>query len=226
MEENQNPISQSEVSTQEDISGSSNVSFPTVGQPKKGGSGKTFLIIGTLILVAILGFVIFKSAGNKEIESTEPTPIQGVTDEITATPTPSASASPKAISRSGVSIEVQNGTGITGDAAYLQNQLKTLGYTDVKTANATGANVTATKVTFAKSLSQEVVDELTKKLKELYTTVDTTTSTSGTINVVIITGLKKGATALPSGTATPKPSTTPTGSASPSASPTTTPSST
>ena len=51
---------------------------------------------------------------------------------------------------------------LPGTQAYLQNQLKTLGYTDVKTANATAIGTTATKVTFAKTLSQDVVDELTK----------------------------------------------------------------
>ena len=220
MEENQNPIA-SEVSTPEEVSSGSGVSFPTVGQPKKGGSGKTFLIIGTLILVAILGFVIFKSAGNKAIDNTEPTPIEGVTETVsTPTPSASASASPKAIIRSGASIEVQNGTGIKGDAAYLQTQLKTLGYTDVKTANAIATGATATKVTFLKTLSQEIIDEITKKLIELYSTVDTKTTTSATFEIVIITGLKKGATALPSASATPK------ATASASATPTPTPTAT
>lgn len=215
-DDNQNPVS-SNVPSQEVESSSAGVSFPSVGAQKKSGGGKTFLIIGILILVAVLGFVIFKSAGNKEIANGDLTPIEGTTEDTTATPTPSSTpiSTPKVIVRTGVSIEVQNGTGITGDAAYLQNQLKTLGYTDVKTANATATGATATKVTFAKTLSQDVVDELTKKLKELYTTVDVTTSTSGTSDVVVITGLKKGATALPSASpkasATPTPTPTPTG---------------
>lgn len=223
MEENQNPNLSTEPTSQ--ASPNAGVSFPTVNEQKKSGSGKTFLIIGTLILVAVLGFVIFKSAGNKEIENTETTPIEGVSDETVSTPIPTATATPKAIARKDVSIEVQNGTGITGDAAYLQNQLKTLGYTDVKAGNAKETGASTTKVTFLKSLSQEVVDELTKKLKELYTTVDTATSTSAATDVVIITGLKKGATPLPSSTATPKASATPTGTPKASTTPTPTPTS-
>ncbi|MDP1710048.1 MAG: LytR C-terminal domain-containing protein [bacterium] len=215
MEENINPNTPSEVSSQAQMSQSAGVSFPTVGDSKKSGSGKTFLIIGTLILVAVLGFIIFKSAGNKEIENTEPTPIEGVTEDTVSTPAATTSPTPKAIVRSGISVEVQNGTGIPGEAAFLQNQLKTLGYTDVKTANAKEIGAT-TKVTFLKSLSQDVIDELTKKLNELYKTVDATTSATGSTNVVIITGLKKGATLPPSasptatGTATPTPTPTPT----------------
>lgn len=220
MDENQNPNISSEISTPVSESQSSGVSFPTVNEPKKSGSGKMFLIIGTLILVAVLGFVIFKSAGNKEIVSTESTPIEGVTNDTVTTPIPSGT--PKAVVRTGVSIEIQNGTGITGDAAYLQNQLKALGYTDVKTANAAATGVTTTKVTFLKTLSQEVIDELTQKLNELYKTVDVSSSSTGTTSVVIITGLKKGSTPLPSttpkATATPKasPSGTPKATVSPS----------
>jgi len=194
---------------------SPSVSFPTVGAPKKSGGPKTLLIIGILILVGILGFVIFKSANKtSDTSSTEPTPFDNLTttDQTTqvASPTPSSTSTPKPADKSAVSIEIQNGTGITGEAAYLQNQLKALGYTDIKVGNATTTSATATTVTFDSSLSSAVVTELTQKLNTIYTTVTVKNATSATVDVVIVTGLRKGATPKPSVATSATPSATPT----------------
>ncbi len=189
----------------------SKVSFPTVGQTKKSGNGKTFLILGILLVVGILGFVIFKNANKQNEEVTQPQvdEIVGGVTEATS-PVPTATSTPKAIVRSGVDIEVQNGTGIPGEAAYLESQLKVLGYTSIKVGNASGQNQTTTKVTFAKSLSIEVVNELTAKLKSLYKTVEVSTSSTMTNDVLVVTGLKTGATAKPSSTPTSSPKVSPT----------------
>ncbi len=229
MEENQNE-------TKQEVQGAtegpfqpqpqSGVSFPTVGEQKKSGGGKTLLIIGILILVGILGFVIYKSASNKGDTSLEPTPIDNLTTPSEGSTTDSTStpaATPKAADKAGVSVQVQNGTGITGEAAYLQTQLKNLGYTDVKVGNASTQDATSTQVTFSKSLDAAVVSELTQKLNSLYQNVSTTTSTSATFDTVIVTGLRKGATAKPSPTPTPKSTATPTASATPTPTASTTP---
>ena len=203
------------------------VSFPTVGAPQKSGGPKTLLIIGILILVGILGFVIYKSA-NKENDnvSEQPTPFDNlITNDTTqvATPSPTPIATASSANKAAVSIEVQNGTGITGEAAYLQTQLKNLGYSNVKVGNATSQDATATIVTFASSVSADIVAEITQKLNTIYQTVTTKTATTATTNVVIVTGLRKGATVKPSATPTATSSATPKASTSPSASPTATP---
>lgn len=193
------------------------VTFPTVEQPKKNDGAKVLLIVGILILVGILGFVIYKSASNKnQTTSTDPTPFDNLTtssQDSTQVATPAPTATPAAIKvdKTKVAIQIQNGTGITGEAAYLQTQLATLGYTNVKVGNAGSQAATTTTVTFSSKLDASVVSELTQKLNLLYQTVTTTTSATQTFDVVIVTGLRKGAT--------PKPSTTPTASASPSATP-------
>jgi hypothetical protein len=224
MEEDQN---QERVETQETTQPSyretqpSGVSFPTVESPKKSGGAKTLLIIGILILVGILGFVIYKSANKESDVVTEPTPLDNLTSPSQET-LPSASATPaatpKVADKAKVAIEVQNGTGITGEAAYLSTQLKNLGYTDVKAGNAPSDGATTTQVTFAKTLDASVVSEITQKLNSLYQNVSTTTSASATKDVVIVTGLRKGATAKPSAT----PTSTPSASKSPSPTPTAT----
>lgn len=195
----------------------SSVSFPTVGQPQKSGGAKTLLIVGILILVAILGFVIYKSATKgANTASVEPTPFDNLTapagNQTVAVATPAPVATPNSTDRSKVAIQVQNGTGITGEAAYLQTQLGTMGYTNVKVGNATSQNLTSTQVTFSSTLGSGVVAELTQKLNALYANVTATNSASTTFDVVIVTGLRKGATPKPSAS----PAATPT--ASPSAS--------
>ena len=213
---------------------SSGVSFPTIGQQKKSGGAKTLLIVGILVLVAILGFVIYKSA-SKTSEDTEalPTTFDNLTtpssDQTMEVSTPMPSIAPSVtLDKTKVQVQVQNGTGIPGEAAYLQTQFSTLGYTNVKVGNS-DSNVTTTTVTFAKSLDAAAVAEITQKLNSIYATVSTQTSSSATFDVVVVTGLRKGATPKASGTpapvasgspsATPKASTTPTPSPTPTKAP-------
>jgi len=213
---------QSVQETPETNESSSRVSFPTVGQPKKSGGPKTLLVLGILILVGVLGYVIFKNASNKA--TPEPTALGTIAPLETATPI--VTSSPKPADKSKVKIQVQNGTGITGEAAYLQTQLKNLGYTNVSVGNASSQSETVTTATFVKSLSADAVDEITKRLKEVYKEVEVKTTSTATNDVVIVTGLRKGVTAKPSATATPKASVTPTATGTTSPSPTPTPTAT
>lgn len=205
----------------------SGVSFPMVGEPQKKSNGaKTLLIAGILILIGILGFVIFKSATKKSdvisidapVEDNLTTPVVTQTIAPSPTSTPVASGTPKAISRSTVSIEIQNGTGITGEAAYLQNILKTMGYTKINVGNATTQDATSTTVTFLKTLSADVVNELTSKLQSVYSDVTVKTSTTQLGDAIIITGTRKGVTS-----ATPKSTLKASPTASPKSSPTASP---
>lgn len=210
---------------------SNGVSFPTVDEsPRKVKGAKTLLIAGILVLIGILGFVIFKSASKKsDTISIEPSVEDTFTEPIAQTPTPTSTstlsvlATPKASSKTGVTIEVQNGTGITGEAAYLQTQLKNLGYEKISVGNAGSQNATVTNVTFSKSLSGDIVDEITKKLQSLYQEVSVKTSSTQTSDIIIVTGLRKGATTKPTATSTPKSSSTPTASPRASSTPTSTP---
>lgn len=219
MEENQAETQGEKVEEVREQPSSSGVSFPTVGAPQKGGKGKTLLILGILALIGVLGYFIFKSASSKV---TEPSPTPAQTLVPVESPSPTATAKPA--DKSKVKIEIQNGTGITGEAAYLQTQLKNLGYTNISVGNASSQNAASTIVTFSKSLASEIVDEITKKLKELYKEVEVKTSSSASMDALIVTGLRKGATAKPSATPTAKASATPTATSTSTASPTPSPS--
>ena len=184
---------------------------PVATQPKKSWK---WLIILVLFLVVIGGvtFFVFKSSksGSTLGENTDET--LGITDSlISETPLESPTPTPEAVDKAEVRVQVLNGTGIAGEAGVLSDQLKNLGYTEVKTGNASSQSETDTTVTFSTTLSQDVVTEITEKLNGLYTSVKTNTgSTSSDFDIEIITGLRKGQTAQPAATATEAPTDTPT----------------
>lgn len=189
------------------------VGFP-LSQPKpKGKSNKwIFIVVGLLILGG--GGIYFFTRGAKE-EETMPSPtVSGVE---TSTPEPTPTATPA--NKKDISIEVQNGTGIPGEAAYLQGVLKNLGYSDIKAGNASSQDATKTTVTFGKSVPESIKKEITDKLEGVYKDVEVKTSSTQSVDVLIVTGLRKGATAKPSPTATPKPTSSPSPSPTPTASP-------
>lgn len=186
-------------------------------QPLKAkNSGAKWLIIFILLLVlGGAGIYFFSKSANEPIAT--PTPSFGVVpiDTPSATSTPLSTL--VAIDRDEVTIEILNGTGITGEAKLLSDRLEKLGYSEITAANADTTDNTATTVTFSKDLSQAIQDEIKKELESFYKEVNVKTSTTQKSDVVIITGLRSGQTskatssATPKATssATPKPSTSP-----------------
>ncbi len=206
MEETQNQPQETFGQNQEPQNGG--VSFPNVPSQKKGNGAKTLLIVGILVLVGILGYVIYRSASKTEEDTnllTEPTPYENMiapNTEPTIEPVASPSSTPAAADKSEIKIQVQNGTGITGEAAFLQTILEGLGYEDIAVGNSAAQDAEDTTVSFTSAVPASIVTEITNKLNATYEKVTKTSSTSSTYDVVIVTGLKKGAT--------PKPTTTPT----------------
>lgn len=193
-------------------------SFQTPTKPKNSSSKWVIIFIGLLILGGAGIFFFTKSSG-EAIPSPTPSfgvvPIEEKVEEVTPAPT----KSPEPVKKSDVSIEILNGTGISGEAKLLSDKLKTLGYSDITAGNAETTNNTETTVTFAKTLSQTVQDEIKKELDSFYKTVNVKTSSTQKSDVVVITGLRAGQTPKASSSATPSVSP----SASPSAIPTSNP---
>ncbi len=196
----------------------------SVSQPKQKSSGSKWLIIFIILLILGGAGIYFFTKSSSEPIAT-PTPAFNVTPiENKATSTPVATKSPEPVKKDEVSIEIQNGTGITGEAKLLSDKLKTLGYSDITAGNASSTDNTETTVTFLKTLSQTVQDELKKELESFYKTVNVKTSTTQKSDVVVITGLRGSQTTKPastsSSTGTPKASSSATPKASSSSSPT------
>lgn len=185
------------------------VSFPQPSQKKKGGIGKFLIIFLGLAILGVIGFLVFKGVGGGEATPTE-TPsvesISGSSSETTDLETPT----PEPVDKESVSIKVENGTGIAGEAGFLQDILTDLGYTKIEVGNADSQDNTATQITFSADLAQSVIDEITDKLSSVYETVKTNTSSSQTSSdVIIVTGLRKGATPKPAATNAPASTTSP-----------------
>lgn len=185
----------------------------------KSGGSKWLIIFILLLIIGGAGIFFFTKSSNEAIAT--PTPSFGVMpiDENPSTPAPTKS--PEPVKKEEVSIEIQNGTGITGEAKLLQDKLKALGYSDITVGNASSTDNTETTVTFLKTLSQTVQDEIKKELEKTYKTVNVKTSSTQKSDVLILTGLRTGSSAKPAASGTPKASGTAT--ASPKPSPTSTP---
>lgn len=193
--------------------------FAHNSKPKNSGS-KWIIIFIILLIIGGAGIFFFASTANKPIAT--PTPSFGVVPiENKVTAAPIATATPEPVKKDTITIEIQNGTGITGEAKLLQDKLKELGYSEITTGNAESTDNTETTVTFKKTLAQAAQDELKKELESFYKTVNVKTSTSQKTDVVVVTGLRGTQTSKPQGSATPKASSsaTPKSSATPSVSP-------
>lgn len=201
----------------------------SVSQSKQKSSGSKWLIIFIILLILGGAGIYFFTKSSSEPIAT-PTPAFNVTPiENKATSTPVATKTPEPVKKDDVSIEIQNGTGITGEAKLLSDKLKTLGYSDITAGNAPTTDNTETTVTFAKTLSQTVQDELKKELESFYKTVNVKTSSTQKSDVVVVTGLRGSQTTKPASTGTSKATSSPSASssatpkASSSASPSSTP---
>ncbi len=203
LQEAQQAVPQASVQ-QENVSGRTKVSFPGSRRKRKVNK-KPIIIMIVVVLLGILGYFIFK---DRELvlspEELTPTPIE---ERATPTSTPM----PKPVNKDEIKIEVLNGTGIGGQAAFLQGELEGLGYSDIEVGNADTQDNSETEVIFERSVADEVKEEITEILEELYKDVDVTTSSLDGFDIQIIAGLKKSQsfpTEAPVATATPSPTVT------------------
>jgi hypothetical protein len=129
-------------------------------------TGKLIKIILLLliILVGIVGWVMYFSAQNPNLFSsinlggTPPSPTP------TTTPVP---PSPTPVDRSVVSIQILNGSGVSGAAAATAETLEGIGYTITGTGNADNSDYQATEIyttpNFPENLTDILLADLTKE---------------------------------------------------------------
>jgi len=201
------------------------VSFPQPKEPNGRGKGLKVLvaIIGVVVIVLVGGWLILGNSSGGSA-SPSPTPVGGLstfpTPEVAETP--ESTPTPKPVEKGKVRIEVLNGTGVPGEASFLQGKLEDAGFEEVTAGNADNQDETETVATYSRDLPPEITDEMTQLLEGLYKKVRTRKATiSGDFDVSITTGPRAGsATATPKASASPastSPDTTPT--SSPTASP-------
>ena len=199
MEEVTNPVSE-QVKPVNTPAPAQTVSTPELGK-KKGGKKNIFIILGILAAIGIGIFLISSGSGSPDADAS-PSPESDLYDFATPEPT----EAPEPADRDEISIEVLNGTGIAGEASYLQGKLRALGYEDIDTGNADDQDLEETTVVFSEDVPDEIVEEITNELEDIYESVDVSTSRSSTgADITIETGLKQGQTPKPEDTASPEP---------------------
>lgn len=206
------------------------VGFPqNQPKPKSKMSLIFFVVLGIILLIGAVVFFISRSA-NQAVPSPSPTSFFSAPSPIPSfEPSPEPDSSPTSADKSEISIEILNGTGVAGEASYLQGQLKNLGYEKITAANASTQDETATTITFAKNVPTAIKSEIETKLKSIYSEVKVSnSSTLSGVDIRILTGPRKGASpkasATPAASSSATPTTSPQASASPSTSPSASPS--
>lgn len=115
-----------------------------------------FSLILVVIVLTVVGAFIFNKKSSKQ---TEPTP------SPTSIPTPTQTPKP-AFDKADWSLEVLNGSGVTGAAKKIADKLKEMGYQIVKTGNADKDSYEKTQI-LVKSDLKEKLDLLIADLKDV-----------------------------------------------------------
>ncbi len=188
------------------------VGFPQVRKEKSEKGKLVFIILAILALVSIGVWLvkgkIFKG-GVSDYEKISPTPVEAVSFTVTATPFN--------LKKEEIKIQVLNGSGISGAAKDLKEELEGLGYSDVEVGNASKQDYEITMVSFSRNVNQEEMDNILDKLREIYEEVDYETEDLENFDIKIITGLPKNYKLTPSVKPTSSP--TPTVSLTPTVTP-------
>ena len=194
-------------------------SEPAVGRRDRGKQpkiNKKILLTAVIIILIVLGGIFLLREPKLEVE---PIPTEDLSQEQKVEPTPQATSTP--VNKKDIKIEVLNGTGIAKAAAFLQEELNKLGYTNVDVGNVGEEKFTETEVTYSRTLDSQIKDEIKEKLEELYQDVTAKEASLADYDIKIIAGLRKGQV-LPTNTPSPTPTkvTSPTPTATTSATPT------
>lgn len=188
------------------------VSFPAPRQSQEsnGFPKWIFAVIGLVIILAGGGFFLYQSSNAPISASPTPTPyVSGLdtlpspTEEPTQAPSATPSQTPATTDRSGVTVQIQNGTGTTGDAALAKSIVSKLGYTKVTAGNASTQTATETTIIYSSDVPLAIVTELSQAIEKTFSPVKSQ-SGSGKMAITIITG-PKGSTS----SHTPAPTETP-----------------
>ena len=216
MEEETNNQAPQEENTSEEKP-NKDVSFPRRKEKKGPKKGLKILVIVIVIFIAGAAYYLLsKPSIDREVEVT-PTPAR----EVSPTPTLVV----EEIVRGEVAINILNGTGISGAAGDLRDELEGLGYSSIEVGNTQSQDYESTEVTFGSTVPSAVKDEITDSLNGIYKEVEVSSSSLDGVDVEIVTGYPKGHTATPTDApeSTATPTTELTGTTTPTSSPTSSP---
>ncbi|KKQ38490.1 MAG: hypothetical protein US54_C0009G0010 [Candidatus Roizmanbacteria bacterium GW2011_GWA2_37_7] len=144
------------------------------------------IIIGAVIVVLVGagGYLYYQSSQNKLANPPSET-------TITITQEPSSTPIPEDVKKDAYSIEVQNGSGIAGEAGRAQTLLEDADFIIDSTGNADNYDYTETVIQAKEGVSEAWINKLTETLKEKYgvsSSVETLDDADSDSDVVVIVG--------------------------------------
>jgi hypothetical protein len=113
-------------------------------------------------------------------------PFGQVSKPTEAPPAPTPTDVPVDLSK--YTIRVLNGTGRTGEAATVRDDLKSAGFNVVSIGNATGDNIQETQITAVEKVEVEFLERLKKALGESYAVGETTRVATAAAEIVVTIG--------------------------------------
>jgi hypothetical protein len=174
-------------------------------QEEQKSKKKVVIILIVIAIILIGGGAYFLLGGSGGSSGETPTP----SPRSTPASAPEPTGEPEEVDRANVTINILNGTGIEGEATYLSDELKELGYTKIEAGNADRQDYTATVVTFSQDVDEGVKEEITDLCEATYQNVKVVSGSPGVYDVEVITGLRPGMTPKPEATDKPEATSTP-----------------
>jgi len=188
----------------QDTSQGTRVSFPKTRRKKV---NKKLIVVVAIVILVLVTAGYFMTREEEFVLSPEVTPTP--TEQVSSTPTQ------EPVDKSEIGIEVLNGTGIAGEAAFLQNKLEGLEFEDIDVGNAAAEDYENTEVVFSSEVAEVVKNEVLDTLGDIYMKVESKSGELEEYDIQIIIGFRKDHTPTPTEEA--ESTTTPTQAATQSA---------
>jgi hypothetical protein len=131
-------------------------------EPKKSNLGFFLMVVLVTFIVGVLAIGGFYYFSNKTTLNPTPTPTPTVSP--TAIPSPTA----ESVDLSSSTIEVLNGSGVSGVAAKVKSQLTDAGFTVSSVGNAETSDFTNTIISAKDKVDKAFIDALIKELEKSY----------------------------------------------------------
>lgn len=173
-------------------------SFPRANQMNARRRPKAlFILIAFLLILSVLIFLgtRFLGTGTEDVEEEQPTPViepsatpEPTDSEDEPTPTAAEDSDDEDLDKADASVQILNGSGISGAASSMSAILKSAGWSDISTGNADSFEFEDVSISVTSEASG-LLSMLEEDLSDDYTIGDTDTDlSSDTYDAVITIG--------------------------------------
>lgn len=156
--------------------------------PKSGFWGFVVgLLIGGLVTGGIFNFIISPKSSGDQKETSSVTVAQTPAVEVT----PEATEAPQQVDYSQYTVEVLNGSGVTGAAATVKSLIAGLNFSKIKTGNASVSDQEKTTIKLKESVIPSVFEEIKNLLSDYDVVLGESLENSADNDIQITVGTKK-----------------------------------